>query len=116
MPLVLQQMQETNRRLSRVLELIRQQESGPLRIEEVDLAGLSAELRKVEQLRAAMPDRDKSLAATLTEYKERLQGLAALLPGLQARFAAEKARLERDRSHLQAASGWAQSQEVLRRR
>ncbi len=116
-PVGLQQVQETNRKLSHFLRLAQEQESGPLRIVAADLLRLSSELRKMEQLRAAKSDSgDASLAEAWAEYRKHLENLAFLLPGLQARYAAEKARLERDRAHLQAASGWVQTQEMLRRR
>ncbi|SRR6266496_4965615 len=114
---MLPQVQETNRRLSHFLELVQQQESGPLQIQASELAELLSELRKVEQLRAAaLGTGDEALTRSLAEYRAHLQHLDAMLPRLQARYAAEKARLERDRAHLQAASGWAQTQEMLRRR
>jgi len=50
------------------------------------------------------------------EYRNHLENLRDILPGLQARYITERARLERDRAHQHAASGWVQSQELLQRR
>jgi hypothetical protein len=114
---VLQQMQAINSRLARLTSLIQQQGSGPLRIGAEELAALLAELRRIEDLRAGKHDgSDRSLAAAKAEYRVHLENLATLLPRLQARYLAEKAHLEHDQAHVQAASGWAQSQEMLRRR
>ena len=114
---VLQQLQAINGRLAHLTSLIRQQESGPLRIGANDLAVLLAELRRIEDLRTANHGwSDESLTAAQEEYKLHLENLSALLPSLQARYLAEKAHLEHDQAHAQAASGWAQSQEILRPR
>lgn len=111
-----QQMHETNRRLRDFLELIPQQESGPLRIGPADLTSLLAELKNVERFRKNEINADARLDTELAEYRKNLEDLRGLLPSLQARYIAERARLEHDRSHLQAAAGWAQTQEILHRR
>ena len=117
MSIALQQMQETNRKLRRLLELVPQQESGPLRIAATDLTSLLTELRKVEQFRMSGANTcDGPLAAEVEEYRQNLEGLRDVLPRLQARYVAERARLEHNRAHLQAATGWAQNQGSLHRR
>jgi len=109
-------MQETNRKLKHLCELIREQESGPLHITAPDLANLSSELKSVEQLRARANSSDGSLHPVFIEYRNHLENLRDILPGLQARYITERARLECDRAHQHAASGWVQSQELLYRR
>ncbi len=116
MPITSQLLQETNGKLHRLLELIHQQESGPIRVTAVDLAGLLSELQKVAHLRKTKNGNDPAFAAEFVEYRRALENLRAMLPKLQARYVAEKARLERDRNHLRAANGWARSQEMLQRR
>lgn len=113
MPITPQLLQETNGKLHRLLQLMQQQESGPIRVTAVDLAGLLAELQKIAQLRKAKGKTDPTLAAEFAEYRKILENLRAMLPKAQARYIAEKARLEHDRNHLRAASGWAHSQEML---
>lgn len=116
MPITPQLLQETNGKLHRLLELMQQQESGPIRVNAVDLAGLLSELQRVAQLRKAKSKTDPTLAAEFAEYRKVLENLRAMVPRLQARYVAEKARLERDHNHLRAASGWAHSQDMLQRR
>jgi hypothetical protein len=115
-PITLQFLQENNGKLHHLLELIQQQESGPIRITAADLAGLLSELQKVGQLREERSCNEAALAAEFAKYRKALEHLRAILPKLQARYVAEKARLERDRKHLYAASGWAHSQEMLHHR
>jgi hypothetical protein len=111
---ILQQLQAINGRLAHLTTLIQQQESGPLRISADDLAGLLAELRRIEDVRSANCGwSDESLNAAQEQYKSHLENLSALLPRLQARYLAEKAHLERDHVHLRAANDWAQTQEIL---
>jgi hypothetical protein len=113
----LQQMQAVNGRLAQVTNLIQQQESGPLRISADDLVLLLAELRRAEDLRVSNSGwKNESFAVAQAEYRTHLENLSAMLPRLQARYLAEKSHLERDQAHVQAATGWAQSQEMLRQR
>src|SRR5437667_9942942 len=64
-----QQMHETNRRLRDFLELIPQQESGPLRIGPADLTSLLAELKNVERFRKNEINADARLDTELAEYR-----------------------------------------------
>jgi len=115
-PAVHQQMQQINHKLCRVLELIQQQESGPVRVTDADLARLLSELQKAEQIRATATRNGDELCSEFVEYRRNLEDLRVMLPKLQARYSAERARLQHDHSHLQAANGWAQTQEMLQRR
>ena len=57
---------------------------------------------------------EDGLERELSEYRANLQELARLLPTVHRRLLAEKVQLEIARSHVQAASAWAQaSQKTL---
>ena len=76
MPITPQLLQETNGKLHRLLELMQQQESGPIRVNAVDLAGLLSELQRVAQLRKAKSkkpiDRKKSRLAAKSASRAQL--------------------------------------------
>ncbi|HTR26011.1 MAG TPA: hypothetical protein VMI10_18705 [Terriglobales bacterium] len=68
----------------------------------------------LEQLMRAAALRDSSrpsreLEKEILEYRDNLKELKRMLPDLQGRLLAERARLETTRSHLAAAAIWAKA-------
>lgn len=52
---------------------------------------------------------DMPLAQAISEYRNTVEQLARLLPGIHGRLLNEKARMEVARAHLSAAAAWAQA-------
>lgn len=73
--------------------------------------GLAAVLSEILSVREMLLRNERSpgnleLTAELGKYRSHLEHLRILMPSLQAELLTERARLEAERSHLEAASGW----------
>jgi hypothetical protein len=67
---------------------------------------LSQVLQVGEWLPTATPEEHHCLENELAEYRSNLERLRNLLPLLELRLQTERARLESQRAHLQAAMEW----------
>jgi hypothetical protein len=100
---------ETNARLHALSESLADAGASAPGVALKHFAALRTELARAERLRrhAAAP----ALAGTKEqiEYRTNLENIQQLLSNLHARMLVERARLDRDRSHLQAAADWRRS-------
>jgi len=72
------------------------------------MAGLLSELMLAgEGLRAQPNVRDAALDQAMSEYRETVERLRALLPAIHSTLLRERARLEQERARVQAATEWA---------
>ena len=101
---------ETNGKLRQFLEKLSTSSGAPACLSS-DLAAILAQLlRAGEWLREAGPGGDNAaLQKEIDEYRDNLERLRNLLPDVQAGLLAERARLESERAHLEAASGCARA-------
>jgi hypothetical protein len=108
-PELLQRLNQANQTLSKVLALLTNGGSGQVAITPDDLAGMLAELLRVgEWLKdRRIRENDSEVAWAIREYRGHLELLGMLMPSLHAQLLTERARLEAERSHLEAASAWA---------
>jgi hypothetical protein len=58
---------------------------------------------------AAVAPLDRELQDEMNRYRWNLERLQALLPEVHAKLLVERARLESERTHLEAANAWAQA-------
>jgi hypothetical protein len=96
--------QHANRNLGQLVEMLAtDQKRNRLTLEHLSI--LLAELLGVGETvqREGVPENDPELAMALHEYRQHLKRLRELLPLLQACLLTERARLEAERSHLEAA-------------
>jgi len=104
-------LRETNQRLRTWLErLVPDREPTGLAASE-HLMGLLSELRRAgEWLRAEMPsERGAELEIELKTYRQNVERLHELLPFMHSQLLQEKARLEAERTRIEAAEAWARS-------
>jgi len=105
-----QAVEEANRKIGQFIDKLRPgQASFPPALEE-----MTAVLAEIVHVGESMRDdqaqnAEGHLAEALTLYRSHLQQLQDLLPGLHARLLTERARLEAERAHVDAASAWARS-------
>ncbi len=86
-------------------------------IEPESLTGLLEELRQTAKLLGKVPSGpplETEWERALSDYRSHAQQLEKLLPGVQGRLLAEKARLESARAHLAAAAAWMEGQKKTR--
>ena len=87
----------------------------PLGLSEIqakDLQNLLAELIRASSfLRGACPDAPENgeLENEIAEYRTHLESLAKVLPSVQGRLLAERARLQIEQAHLAARKAWAEA-------
>src|SRR5579864_2808915 len=96
--------QHANRNLGRLVEMLAtDQERNRLTLEHLSI--LLAELLGVGETvqREGVPENDPELARALHHYRQHLKRLRELLPSLQGCLLTERARLEAERCHLEAA-------------
>ena len=111
-----QGLQVINARLRAVLADWQTTSGEPASLKTPVLADLLEDLRRAaEWLRAIPPNSppDDELAREISEYRNHVQQLQQILPAIQARMLAEKARLESARSHLAAAAAWADGRKKI---
>lgn len=73
------------------------------------IAALLAELRRAGEWLRELPeekDREARLQQELASYRQEVQRLHTLLPGIQAALLAERARLEQKRKRVSSAAEW----------
>jgi hypothetical protein len=100
-----------NRRVRELMARLGPPAGGPAAVHQ-DLEELLHELtRAAEWLRGVSPDsmREGELAKEVSDYRSSMERLQQMLPKIQGRLLAEKARLESERSHLGAAENWAKT-------
>jgi hypothetical protein len=111
MPQSVQQLQVINHRVRDFIDRLGhvpnlQPELDPDQVVEL----LNSVLRAGECLRAEVASApDPAWQAETLHYRKNLERLRGILPLLDVQLRAERARLEAERTHLEAASGWAAS-------
>jgi len=71
------------------------------------MAGLLSELMRAgEWLRALPAERDAELAEELTAYRSNVERVRELLPSIHSTLLQARARLEQERTRVEAAAEW----------
>ena len=110
MPGITDSLRDSNRELRLLLQGIGDAGVGVKVTPEQLAALLNVLLRVGEWIRSGQTsDPEPALARELEEYRHHMEALRRLMPSVQACLLTERARLEADRAHLQAAAAWAGS-------
>ncbi len=113
MPLLLQNLRDSNQRLSVWLDGTLAQDGQLAAAMPEHIASLLSELLRVgAELRAqALPVTgvDAELDRELQEYRCRVERLRELLPSIHSQLLAERARLEVQRARVKSAAEWARA-------
>jgi hypothetical protein len=99
-----------NARLTALLVRMHPDRIENARITAEGLSGLLSELAEGAALVKALVDRlpaDREAQREVAQYRDHLLHLHEALPAVQTRLLTERSRLEAQRTHLQAASAWA---------
>ena len=100
---------ETNRKLRNLLIRLREA-AAPADVVAASLTELMDELLHASDLlRGAETGPDADLEQQINQYRGNIEQLQEMLPAIQGRLIAERARLENIRSHLAAAANWTQT-------
>jgi len=102
--------------LSSFLELLRLSEDGQAQVAPADLACTFVAISRVgEILQSPSPkEPDPELEAAFGQYRALLERLRQTMPLLHGRLLTERARLEAQRAHLEAAHLWAETSRTAR--
>jgi hypothetical protein len=105
-----QALREANHRLDLLLTTLgRAQDCFPISAEQM-AAALAEVLRVGEWLRAGLSNQtENGMPEELRRYRQHLEQLRQLLPGVHAQLLTERSRLEAERTHLESAAAWARS-------
>lgn len=116
MPNLVEILRETSRNIQRILESIEQGGGGPVSLTSADLSELLRELQSAGNHLVAScgGGSENHLDQQLAEYRNHLEKLRDALANLQMRLIVERAALDREQGHLQAATGWARANEDSR--
>ena len=110
MPELLDRLNRANEHLARVLGLLTEAPAAGVPLTPEHLSNMLIELLSIgERLQRRHAEHDPELANAIRVYRQHLERLRACLPCLHAQLLTERARLEAERSHLEAASAWAGS-------
>ena len=110
-PISIEPLRLANRRVRELMTRLGPPASHPSAVHQ-DLDALLHELtHAAEWLRGVSPDSmlEGELAKEVSDYRNSMERLQQMLPKIQGRLLAEKARLESERSHLVAAANWAKT-------
>lgn len=102
----------TNTSLRAWLVRLRAEPVGLSEIQAKDLQNLLAELIRASSfLRGACPGAPENgeLENEIAEYRTHLESLTQVLPSVQGRLLAERARLQIEQAHLAARKAWAEA-------
>ena len=105
---------QTNATLRNVLELLANPTPGATAKYFADLRRELSRAQRLRQEIASAPAAPGASSAQI-EYRNTLEKLQAALSSLQGRMLVERARLDRDRSHWQAAADWRRSMQQIYR-
>lgn len=111
-----QSLRQTNQRLRFWLESLELPPSPTTPLMPQLVAGLLSELLQAgERLRSGLPESPGlALEDELREYRRNLERLRERMPGIHKHLLEERARLEAERTRLEAAEEWAQgSRQIL---
>jgi hypothetical protein len=105
---LLQRLKVANQNLSQLIQLLLPSDSPREPIGPDHLAVVLTEILTVGEWlqNGRVPGDDVGLAAAIRQYRNHLERLRGLLPSLHADLLTERARLESERSHLEAATAW----------
>jgi len=105
-----QELEKTNGKLQLLLETLGPAEAPPA-INTQHVADVFAEVMRVgEWLRDGLArNAEGRMAEELGRYHRHLEQLRQLLPRIHGHLLTERARLEAERNHLEAAAAWARS-------
>jgi len=108
---IAQGLHEANSRLNHWLSVLAPAHAEPVLATPEHMAGLLADLMRAgEWLRSGISrENDPELDHELTEYRTHIERLRQLLPAIQGQLLTERARIEAERAHLEAASAWART-------
>jgi len=104
-----QSLQDANGKMRQMLGMLVLQDSGPLQVSAGDLSELLSSIQYASHELASHEDGAKAAKSELSEFHRNLEQLKVALPHLHSRLLAERARLELQRRHLNAASHWAEA-------
>jgi hypothetical protein len=113
MPLLLQNLRDSNRHLAFWLDGIIPEHGHPVPPPPESMAGLLSELLRVggwlreEPLRTRRDDLE--LEREVEQYRRNVERLRKALPVIHGQLLAERARLESERSRVQSATEWARA-------
>lgn len=109
----LQNMRETNRRMSAWLDALSPNQDEPVVATPAQIGGILSELSRTGAwLRAEpLPSRtsDPDLRAALDQYRKHVERLRELLPFIHRQLLTERARLEAQRVQVHSATEWARA-------
>ena len=112
---LLERVQHANQNLGQLVDMLAADQER-IRITPEHLSILLAELLRVGETvqSEGVPENDPELSMALHQYRQHMERLRELLPSLQACLLNERARLEAERSHLEAACAWTESSKHTR--
>lgn len=111
-----QQLRQACHVLSDFLSLLRMADHGCAQVTPADLARTFAEIARVGEILRLCPTSalDPELEDAFRLYRGLLERLRQEMPLLQGRLLTERARLEAQRAHLEAATLWADASRYTR--
>ncbi len=104
-----QSLQTANGKMRQMLGILVLQDSGPLQVTAGDLSDLLMSIQYASHELESHENHAKSVKSELSEFHRNLEQLKLALPHLHTRLLAERARLELQRRHVNAASHWAEA-------
>jgi hypothetical protein len=118
MPLLLQNLRDTNRRLSFWLDGMITGTGRQAVVVPDHMAGLLSELLRAGATFRAEPvsakANDPELEAELETYRDNVERLREVLPSIHGQLLAERARIEAQRARVKSAAEWARaSRQIL---
>ncbi len=105
---LLQRLKVANQNLSQLIQLLLPSDSPREPIGPDHLAVVLTQILRVHECLQTgnLPGHDAELSAALRQYRSHMERLRELLPSLHASLLTQRARLESERSHLEAATAW----------
>ena len=104
-----QSLQDANGKMRQILAMLVLQDSGPLQVTAGELSDLLLIIQHASHQLESHEHDTKVAKPELSEFHRNLEQLKLALPHLHSRLLAERARLELQRRHLNAASKWAET-------
>ncbi len=104
-----QSLQDANGKMRHMLAMLVLQDSGPLQVGAEDLSNLLFSIQYASHQLESHADSINTVKSEISEFHRHLEQMKTALPHLHSRLLAERARLELERRHLNAATHWAEA-------
>src|SRR5512135_3569280 len=100
---------DANGKMRQMLAMLVLQDAGPLQVTAGDLSDLLSAIQYASHQLESHEDSAKTAKSEISEFQRNLEQMKIALPYLHSRLLAERARLELQRRHLNAAAQWAET-------